>query len=378
VIGAVTACRLLVVDDSEVNRELIGMLLAGAGFADIAYAGDGETALRRLMSEPFDLVILDIVMPGLDGFAVCRRLREERRTADLPVLVQTALTGAEDRSRAFAAGATDLLSKPIDRDELLARVRIQLENRLLIRGLQGYRDRLEQELALARSMYDHLLPAPGRVAALAAAAGVEVAHASRFASELGGDLWGLFDAGGGRLGAWLLDVAGRGVSAALNAFRLHGLVQELQSLAAAPAELLAAVNSQAAALLAPGEHATLVYGVIDPAEGAFAYAAAAAPSPLVIRRGSGLLLQGDGTGLPLGVAAESRYELRRLPLPPGSGLLLHSNALLEAAEGDVERLGGWLRAAGGDPSGLLATAAEAGQRAGQAGDDMTILWFYRP
>ena len=146
-------CLILVVDDTEFNRTLITAMLRQAGFRRIQHAVDGIDALQKIGDELPDLVILDIVMPGLDGFEVCRHLRAEPRFSDLPVLVQTALSNTEDRNKAFQLGTTDLITKPIDRNELLARVRIHLENRVLIQDLQLYRARLESELGMAREMY---------------------------------------------------------------------------------------------------------------------------------------------------------------------------------------------------------------------------------
>jgi phosphoserine phosphatase RsbU/P len=151
-------CLILVVDDTEFNRTLITAMLRQAGFLRIQHAVDGIDALKKIGDELPDLVILDIVMPGLDGFEVCRHLRADPRFSDLPVLVQTALSNTEDRNKAFQLGTTDLITKPIDRNELLARVRIHLENRVLIQDLQLYRARLESELGMAREMYNHLLP----------------------------------------------------------------------------------------------------------------------------------------------------------------------------------------------------------------------------
>jgi sigma-B regulation protein RsbU (phosphoserine phosphatase) len=147
-------CLILVVDDTEFNRTLITAMLHQAGFRRIEHAVDGIDALKKIGDELPDLVILDIVMPGLDGFEVCRHLRADPRFSDLPVLVQTALSNTEDRNKAFQLGTTDLITKPIDRNELLARVRIHLENRVLIQDLQLYRARLESELGMAREMYN--------------------------------------------------------------------------------------------------------------------------------------------------------------------------------------------------------------------------------
>ncbi len=388
---AITDCHILVVDDTDFNRTLIGALLNEAGFHDVGYAKDGFEALERIAARAPDLLILDIMMPGMDGFEVCRRLRADHAYADLPVLVQTALSSSDDRNKAFAAGTTDLISKPLDRTELLARVRIHLENRVLIRDLQAYRARVEGELAMARSMYDHLLPSAALRASLKDSAGVELRSHTILSSDMGGDIWGVLPLGAGRFGVFLLDMAGRGVSAALNAFRMHTLIHELApALGDRPAEFLAELNDRAVRLLELGQHATVIYGVVDGAAGHFTYAAAAAASPLVIPPGGAPLLIGDAAGLPVGVATNTRYDGHTLPFPDGAVLALHSNAVLDTLEardagagnggGAPNRLGGLIgkamAEAGGDAfaavTGALTTALGDAPE-----DDHTLVWIER-
>src|SRR5512135_2638174 len=111
--------RLLVVDDTKVGRLVICTCLADAGFASVECAESSEQALSRLHADPFDLVILDLLMPGIGGIEVCRRMRADPQLAAIPILVQTGLTSLEQRTAALRAGANDLLNKPIDPAELL-------------------------------------------------------------------------------------------------------------------------------------------------------------------------------------------------------------------------------------------------------------------
>lgn len=114
--------RVLVVDDVEANRELLAENLEGAGYR-ILRAASGEEALGILEREDLDLVLLDVMMPGLDGYAVCERIKANDRTRFLPVVMITALGEREDKMRGLAAGADDFLSKPFDRVELLLRAK---------------------------------------------------------------------------------------------------------------------------------------------------------------------------------------------------------------------------------------------------------------
>ena len=118
--------KILVVDDYPANVKLLERNLQAAGYETVA-AYDGEEALRTVEAERPDLILLDIMLPKIDGFEVCRRLRANEATAVIPVIMVTALKETEDRIRGLEAGADDFLSKPFDRGELLARVKSLLQ-----------------------------------------------------------------------------------------------------------------------------------------------------------------------------------------------------------------------------------------------------------
>jgi CheY-like chemotaxis protein len=118
----VQAGRVLVADDEENNRTLLRELLQAHGH-EVTEAVDGEQALQEVTSSSPDVVILDVMMPKLNGFAVCRRLKEDPRTATVPILLITALADRQDRLTGIGAGANDFLTKPIDTQDVLLRVR---------------------------------------------------------------------------------------------------------------------------------------------------------------------------------------------------------------------------------------------------------------
>ena len=114
--------KILVVDDTPVNVKLLADLLAAKGYA-VVTAASGKEALEKVEAERPDLVLLDVMMPGMTGYEVCRKLREAEATAMLPVVMVTALDPTQERVKGIDAGADDFLSKPINQPELLARVR---------------------------------------------------------------------------------------------------------------------------------------------------------------------------------------------------------------------------------------------------------------
>jgi len=121
---------ILVVDDTAANIGFLLDTLSKAGYR-VRVAPDGESALEQLHYSPPDLVLLDVMMPGIDGFETCRRLRQLPNLQKIPVIFMTALSDAQDKVRAFAAGADDYVTKPFQYEEVLARVRVHLTRREL-------------------------------------------------------------------------------------------------------------------------------------------------------------------------------------------------------------------------------------------------------
>ena len=131
--------KILVADDEAQNRTLLRMMLERARYA-VVDAADGPGALAQAARHQPDLVLLDVRMPGLDGFEVTRRLRSQPATALLPVILVTGLTELHDKVRGLDAGATDFVTKPFQQAELLARVRANLRTQAALKRLENVQD----------------------------------------------------------------------------------------------------------------------------------------------------------------------------------------------------------------------------------------------
>jgi putative two-component system response regulator len=134
--------RLLIVDDEEMNRDLLGRMVERLGH-EPATAQDGPEALARL-DEGFDLVLLDVMMPRMDGFEVARRIRDDPQHGDLPIMMVTALSEKEHRLRAVEAGANDFIAKPVDRTELRVRTTSLLKMKAAQDAMKRHQAELEQ------------------------------------------------------------------------------------------------------------------------------------------------------------------------------------------------------------------------------------------
>jgi DNA-binding response OmpR family regulator len=140
-----TATKILVVDDNEQNLTLIRTILHHHGY-ESRLAHNGEEALRLVHQEPPDLIILDVMMPGMDGIEVCRRLKDDEETRLIPIVIMTALDQPADKIRGIEAGADDFLTKPVNQQELMARVKTTLR----------LKQTIDRKMRLLRQTKEHL------------------------------------------------------------------------------------------------------------------------------------------------------------------------------------------------------------------------------
>lgn len=138
--------KILVVDDEDRNLRVMEALLIPLGY-EVILARDGEEAFKKVQEIPPDVILLDVMMPKMDGFEVARRLKEKEETKIIPIVMVTALKEVEDRVRALEVGADDFLSKPVDKTELKARVQSLLKVKAYNDHMRNYQKELESEIA---------------------------------------------------------------------------------------------------------------------------------------------------------------------------------------------------------------------------------------
>ncbi|MBD2305024.1 diguanylate cyclase [Chroococcidiopsis sp. FACHB-1243] len=141
---ALNNSTILIIDDNPTNLGVVVDRLEASGFV-VLVARDGESGIKRTKFARPHLVLLDVLMPGTDGFEICRRLKADVTTKDIPVIFMTALSSTEDKVKGFAIGAVDFITKPIHREELLARVTTHLRIQALTQQLQRQNQQLQQQ-----------------------------------------------------------------------------------------------------------------------------------------------------------------------------------------------------------------------------------------
>lgn len=376
--------RILIVDDLHSSRMLIGSVLSAAGYNDLHYAADGIEAMAAIGELSPDLVVLDLIMPNKDGYAVCREVREDHRL-NVPIIVQSGLQEADQRLRVFDDGATDIITKPINAKELLSRVKLHLERRRLIDSLETYHRRMQDELGMAESMQLELLPTSESVDRIVRERACRLQSYYKASNSLGGDLWQIFPVDEDRFSLFMLDLSGHGVSAAINAFRVHMIASEQVECRDDPSAWLEALNRRLCDILHVGHFATAFYGVFDRTASRMDYAASAAPQPVLVR-GDGQVDVLESAGLLLGCSSVATYERRSVTLDPGDSLFLYSDALVEdfndplacLEPGDVADLVRELLEKGGSEhfmDRILST--RFGARTDDLSDDLTLLLLQR-
>lgn len=142
------SAHILIVDDNDYNLKVVGSFLKEKDYK-IAFANDGESALNLLSQNKFDLILLDIMMPGMDGFEVCRIIKERPETKNIPVIFLTARIETESIVKGFQVGGVDYLTKPFNKEELFARV----NNHLLLKKAREEALRREAEAVKSRDQY---------------------------------------------------------------------------------------------------------------------------------------------------------------------------------------------------------------------------------
>jgi sigma-B regulation protein RsbU (phosphoserine phosphatase) len=324
------------------NLRVLQRTLEGQNY-ELLVAHSGEEALAQTLAARPAMILLDIRMPGIDGFEVCRRLQSDARTRDSAIVFMSALDDKQEIVRALEVGAVDYITKPFFPAEVRARVRVHLELRRLNgvlaetnRSLLAANRKLKQDLEAAAKIQQALLPAKAPDLA-----GYAFAWCYRPCEELAGDALNVFPLSDGQVGAYVLDISGHGVAASLLAVSVtHSIVprngapsvvMDISNGNVDPPSLVATRLNRLYPLSDhDGRYFTIAYGVLNAATGSFRHIAAGHPGPVLIRDQTVSSI--ENPNFPVGMLADADYNEDVIELLPGDRIYLHSDGILEETD----------------------------------------------
>ncbi len=323
---------LLVVDDAPANIQVVQSILKDE--YKIRVATSGEKALELVKKQPLpDLILLDVMMPGLDGYQVCERLKAAPETRDIPVMFLTGRTDVDDETKGLEIGAVDYIRKPFSPAIVKARVRTQLLIRDAREQLNRQVQAVNNELEMARRIQLSILP--GKPTAVP---GIEIAARYLPMTTIAGDYYDYLPIDEKRLGILVADVSGHGAPSALITSMLKIVLAEQAAHAFDPAKVLGGMNEALCGKFAR-HFVTAAYIFIDTANHVLRYAGAGHP-PLMLWQALDRKAEAiEENGLLLAQFPEETYTSVELTFKPGDRVVLCTDGISECPNPERQEFG---------------------------------------
>jgi phosphoserine phosphatase RsbU/P len=323
---------VLVVDDATANLQVVHSMLKDDFKIRVATSGAKALALVKANPHP-DLILLDVMMPEMDGYEVCAILKATPEARDIPVIFLTGKTEADDETRGFEVGAVDYIHKPFSPAVVKARVHTHLVLREAREQLAQQLLSINNELEMAREIQVSILPHE-----TPKIRGLEMAARYLPMSSVAGDFYDFILVDEKHLGILVADVSGHGLPAALIASMLKVALAAQSPHACDPAGVLAGLNQS---LCGKFQHhfATAAYVFVDMEKKSIRYAAAGHPPLLLWRESTGTASEVSEHGLLLGLLPEATYSVVEIPVQPGDKAVLYTDGILETTSPSEQEFG---------------------------------------
>ncbi len=340
--------KILIVDDEPFNVDYLEQELEDLNYIT-ATAVNGQDALEKIVSESPDLVLLDIMMPIMDGFSVLEKVKADPAIRNIPIIVISANNDLQSVVKGIQLGAEDYLPKPFEPTLLKARIQSSLEKKHL-RDMQDlYLKSLEREMNIARDIQKEFLPAQ-----LPDVPGWEIASYFEAAKEVAGDFYDAFTLPDGTLTFLVADVCGKGIGAALFMTLFRSLIhaasisdqfspgQEQKSLS--PAERLQHVISLTNNYVAETHEesnmfATVFIGILDPVSGKLSYINGGNEPPLIVGKDGKVHTTLTRTGSAIGAIAQAKFTVKETTLASDDLLVAFTDGIPDTQNIDGEFFG---------------------------------------
>jgi serine phosphatase RsbU (regulator of sigma subunit) len=336
--------RILIVDDEPLNIDYLEQELEDLDY-EVLSARNGQEALESVQSQLPDMILLDIMMPIMDGFEVLARLKGEVQWRDIPVVVISALSDMDNVVKGIELGAEDYLPKPFDPVLLHARIKSGLEKKRFRDLERLYLKALERELEIGREIQTDFLPDE-----IPQPEGWKIASYFQAAREVAGDFYDVFHLDDQRLGLVVGDVCDKGVGSALYMALFRSLLRitsdvtrfstglEEQSCKRLLKSSVEFTNQYICRVHKSAMFASLFFGALDPQSGSLSYINAGLDPPLIFREGK-VLAELKPTGPIVGGIEEVDFDVGETQLEPDDILLLYTDGITDAQSGEGDEFG---------------------------------------
>lgn len=326
---------IIIVDDNVTNQMIIRAILTKAGYTDTRIASSARELYDILgldhdspPEEPVDLILMDMMMPEIDGLEACRRIQAEERIRDVPIIFVTAVGDSNKLAEALDAGASDYVMKPINKMELLARMRSALRLKHEKDWHKERDKRIRYELELAKQVQRSVLSGPIRDQS------IEIEASYQPSSELAGDYYAWFRIDASRYGIILLDMMGHGISSSLVCMFISSVLRDLIMRVNDPVEVMQELNRYMNGLYRSDElinyYFTAIFVVVDTDARRLEYVNAGHPAGFIAANGEVVYM--EPTGPAIGLFERLDVKKVQLSYEPGTELILYTDGLLDAIE----------------------------------------------
>ncbi len=316
-----TDYKILVVDDMLVNLKILEKILNTAGYETVL-ASNGEEALELVQKETFHCILLDIVMPGLDGYEVIAKLKNMPLISEIPVIFITGREGAEETVKGLEAGAVDYIPKPFHPVEVQLRVQLHIR---LYTTIQSLATAQAETLMQINNAQHSLLKQPEDIPH----ANFSVYYCSLHAA--GGDIYDIIEISETQIGYFIGDFAGHQISTGFLTSSVKALLQQNCNSLSTPVQSMYMVNSVLCQLMKPGQYLTACYAVLDTVTNKLTVVNMGHP-PMLVIQSNGIVLEVGHAGDVLGVFEDSLYKEDAVNLLPSDRILLYTDGLIEGEQ----------------------------------------------
>ncbi|PEF81899.1 fused response regulator/phosphatase [Bacillus toyonensis] len=329
---------ILIVDDNPVNIFVIEKILKQAGYHDLVALNSAQELFEYIQfgkdssrHNEIDLILLDIMMPEIDGLEVCRRLQKEEKFKDIPIIFVTALEDANKLAEALDMGAMDYITKPINKVELLARMRVALRLKSELNWHKEQEENLRNELDLATQVQRNLLSSPLREDHIK----IEASYLPSF--KLAGDMYYWYKIDENRYGIILLDVMGHGISASLVCMFISSVLRETIKCLIDPELVIKELNKYMTLLHNDNDNIpyyfTAIYLVVNAEDRTIEYVNAGHPAGYVLVDETNVVELNRGS-CAVGFFDEIKVKKTVIPFEKNAQILLFTDGVLEAIAND--------------------------------------------